>query len=65
MDSLEARKDAAMNGYVASDELAQRLRQMKSQGMDVKAILANSVYDCDLTIVQGLEIAAILGGELL
>lgn len=52
------------SGFVASDELARRLRIMKGQGIDIKNALAFSVDDGQLTLEQGLEIAALLGGDL-
>lgn len=50
---------------VTSDELARRLRIMKAQGIDIKNTLVVSVDDGQLTIEQGLEIAALLGSDLL
>jgi hypothetical protein len=50
--------------FVASDELARHLRIKKAQGVDIKSLLAFSVDDGQLTIEQGLEIAALLGGDL-
>lgn len=49
---------------VGSDELARRLRIMKAQGIDIKSALAFSVDDGQLTLEQGLEVAALLGGDL-
>jgi hypothetical protein len=49
---------------VGSDELARRLRIMKAQGIDIKSTLAFSVDDGQLTLEQGLEVAALLGGDL-